>query len=255
MLVVTITQLVISQENGPLGEQRDRMSNTMDFRDFTEELIGSPTPPNPSAFLREIISASERHSNLLRDSIASNSNAQLRAEVDEFTESIHGNAEYVQEQLDEANFGTFDVPNGALNYNYGIKIFHVERIANDYTDDLTDEDMAILDDLKAPLSMFGSAREHIKTLYFEWSLINLSQLMLYASVPALLVAGTSMVFIGGSSFPNSTVGISDTIVVLGVAFTITLLPFFLLISYILRVATIAKRTLAIGPLILRESER
>jgi hypothetical protein len=254
-LVVTISQLVISQENGPLGEQRNRLSNTMDFRDFTEEMIGAPTPPNPSAFLREIISASERQSNMLRDSISGNQNAQLRAEVDAFTNSLNGNAEEVREQLDGASFGSFDVINAALNYNYGIKIFHVERIANDHADSLTDEDMEILDDLKASLSMFGPAREHIKTLYFEWSLINLSQMILYVSVPALLVAGSSMVFIGGSSFPNSTLGISDTILVLGAAFAITLLPFFLLVSYVLRVATIAKRTLAIGPLILRESER
>lgn len=254
-LVVTISQLVISQENGPLGEQRNRMSNTMDFRDFTEEMIGAPTPPNPSAFLSEIVSASERQANLLRDSIAGNSNAQLRAEVEEFTESVNGNAEEVKEQLDGASFGTFDVLNAALNYNYGIKIFHIERIANDHDDSLTDEDMTILDDLKASLSMFGPAREHIKTLYFEWALINLSQLILYVSVPALLVAGCSMVFVSGSSFPNSTLGISDTILVLGAALTFTLLPFLLLVSYILRVATVAKRTLAIGPLILRESER
>lgn len=49
----------------------------------------------------------------------------------------------------------------ALNYNYGIKIFQVERIANAHADSLTEEDMVILDDLKASLSMFGPAREHI----------------------------------------------------------------------------------------------
>ncbi|QLG47331.1 hypothetical protein [Natrinema halophilum] len=32
-------------------------------------------------------------------------------------------------------------------------------------------------------------------------------------------------------------------------------PFLLLIAFILRIATIAKRTLAIGPFILRESSR
>ena len=31
-LVVTIGQLIVSQENGPLGEQRQRMSATMDVR-------------------------------------------------------------------------------------------------------------------------------------------------------------------------------------------------------------------------------
>ncbi|MEM4781225.1 MAG: hypothetical protein QXG03_06670, partial [Halalkalicoccus sp.] len=133
--------------------------------------------------------------------------------------------------------------------------FHLERIANDHPESLGEEGIAILDDLKASLSMFGPAREHVKTLYFEWALIDLSQLILYVSVPALLVSGGMLAFFSSLSFPNATFGISHTIVAIGVAFTITLLPFFLLISYVLRVATAAKRTLAIGPLILRESER
>jgi hypothetical protein len=43
--------------------------------------------------------------------------------------------------------------------------------------------------------------------------------------------------------------------VVGGAFTITLVPFLLFVSYLLRILTVAKRTLAIGPLILRESQR
>ncbi|MDL5361404.1 hypothetical protein [Halalkalicoccus sp. NIPERK01] len=254
-LVVTISQLVISQENGPLGEQRERMSNTMDFREYTEEMIGLPSPADPSAFLREIVSLTERQAKLLRASIADNEDDQLRAEVDEYTESVIGNAEQVRDELRGASFGSFGVLNAALNYNYGIKIFHIERIANDHSDSLTEENVGLLDDLKSTLSMFGPAREHVKTLYFEWALIDLSQMILYTSVPALLVAGSMLGFYSGISFPNTTVGVSDSILIIGAAFTFTLLPFLLLISYIARIATVAKRTLAIGPLILRESER
>ncbi|WP_122090476.1 cytochrome P450 family protein [Halalkalicoccus subterraneus] len=254
-LIVTISQIVISQENGPLGDQRERMSNTMDFRDYTEEMIGSPSPADPSAFLRQIISATDRRAKTLRDAITDNGNDELRAEVDEFTESLIENAEEVRQELNGATFGSFEVLNAALNYNYGIKIFQVERIANDYPEDLTDEDMAVLDDLKSTLSMFGPAREHIKTLYFQWALMDLSQMILYTSVPGLLVAGSMLGFYSGISLTNSTFGISHTIVVVGAALTITLIPFLLLISYIARVATSAKRTLAMGPLVLRESQR
>ncbi|ADJ14818.1 hypothetical protein [Halalkalicoccus jeotgali] len=254
-LVVTISQIVISQENGPLGDQRTRMSNTMDYREYTEEMIGSPAPADPSAFLRQIIGATERRARLLRDSIAGNDDEQLRAEVDDFTESLIENAEEVRDELEGGSFGSFDVLNAALNYNYGIKIFQVERIANDHPEDLTDEDMSILDDLKSTLSMFGPAREHIKTLYFQWALMDLSQMILYTSVPALLVAGSMLGFFDGLSLPNTTFGVSNTILIVGAAFTVTLIPFLLLISYIARVATAAKRTLAIGPLVLRESQR
>ena len=254
-LVVTIGQLVISQENGPLGEQRIRMSNTMNVRDYTSELIDQPTPADPSAYLREIVVTVERQTEVLRDAITSNDNDRLRAEVEEFTDSVTGNAEEVKEELDGAEFGTFDVLFAALNFNYGWKIFQIERIADDHEESLDEEEQAVLDELRTTLSMFGPAREHIKTLYFEWALIDLSQLILYVSVPALIVAGSMLAFVDASSFSGTTFGLPSILLVVGGAFTVTTLPFLLLVSYISRVVTVAKRTLAIGPLILRDSQR
>ena len=254
-LVVTIGQLVLSQENGPLGEQRMRMSNTMNVREYTSELIDQPSPADPSAYLREIVNASERRATALRDALAGNDNDQLRAEIDEFTDSITGNAEEVRDELDGAKFGTFDVLFAALNYNYGWKIFQVERIMDDHEDSLSDEEEALLSELRTTLSMFGPAREHIKTLYFEWALIDLSQLILYVSVPALIVAAVMLSFVNGSSFPGTTFILPNVLLIVGGAFTVTTLPFLLLVSYISRIVTVAKRTLAIGPLILRDSQR
>ena len=254
-LVLTISQIVISQENGPLGDQRERMSNTMDFRDYTEELTGSPTPPDPSAFLRALILESKDHAEQLRESIADNDNDDLRGEVDEFTNSLIENADTVSSRLDGKSFGSFDVLSGALDYNYGWKVFQTERIADTYTDDLSAESFETLDELKTVLTMFGPAREHVKTLYFEWELISLSQMILYLSVPALIVAGFMTTFLGGSSLSGVVLGVSVLVWVTSISFVITCLPFLLLISYIARIATIAKRTLAIGPFILRDSQR
>jgi hypothetical protein len=103
--------------------------------------------------------------------------------------------------------------------------------------------------------MFGPAREHRKTPYFEWGTIELSQLIIYTALPALLVAGSMVAFVGAGSFPGSSLGVSDILWVTAAAFTVTLLPFFLFVSYVARIATVAKRTLAIGPLILRDSQR
>ena len=254
-LVLTISQIVISQENGPLGDQRERMSNTMDFRDYTEELTGSPTPADPSAFLRALILESKDRAEGLRESIADNDNDDLRGEVDEFTNSLIENADTVSGRLDGETFGSFDVLSGALDYNYGWKVFQTERIADDYTDELSAESFERLDELKTVLTMFGPAREHVKTLYFEWELISLSQMILYVSVPALIVAGFMTTFLGGSSLSGVFLGVSVLVWVTSIAFVLTCLPFLLLISYIARIATIAKRTLAIGPFILRDSQR
>ncbi len=254
-LVVTITQLVISQENGPLGDQRGRMSDAMDFRGFVSEMIGHTTPSDPSKFLQEILDTTERRANELRDAVSENGNSDLLDELDEFIDSLTGNADTVKEQLDGAKFGTFDVLFAALNFNYSWKIFHVERMRDEYGDDLSDDQHRKFEQLKTSLSMFGPAREHIKTLYFQWALIDLSQLILYAAIPALFVAGSMLAFVGSGTFTGTTLGFSDILLVVAGAFTVSLIPFMLLVSYILRIATVAKRTLAIGPLILRDSQR
>ncbi|MFC7216282.1 hypothetical protein ACFQO4_19675 [Saliphagus sp. GCM10025334] len=254
-LVVTIGQLVLSQENGPLGDQRERMASSMDFRDFTEELIGSPSPADPSEFLRQIIGVTAQRTTALRDSIGKNDDENLREEVDEFAESVTGNADTVRDQLEGAQFGSFDVLFAALNFNYSWKIFQVERLANEYEESLGEEEHSLLDDLKTALSLFGPAREHIKTLYFQWALINLSQLILYAAVPALAIAGIMIAIVDAGTFPGNTLGFDHIVLVVGGAFAVTLVPFMLFVSYVLRIVTIAKRTLAIEPLILRDSQR
>ncbi|WP_227380796.1 hypothetical protein [Haladaptatus halobius] len=254
-LVVTISQLVISQENGPLGDQHQRMSDAMDFREYLSEMLGHSTPADPSAFLQQLIGGAEQRTNDLREAIAKNGHDDLQNEIDEFTESLTGNAETVKDELEGAQFGTFDVLFAALDFNYSWKIFHVERMQSEYADDLTDEQDRLFERLKTSLSMFGPAREHIKTLYFQWALIDLSQLILYAAIPALFVAGAMLAFVGSGTFTGITLGVSDLLWVVAGAFTVTLIPFLLLVSYILRIATVAKRTLAIGPLILRNSQR
>jgi hypothetical protein len=254
-LVVTISQIVLSQENGPLGEQRVRMENSMDFRDFTAELVGSPSPADPAAFLQSLIDISQDRAEAVRDGLSDIENDQLQWEVDQFTESIIGNSEAVHDQIEDAQFGSFDVVFGTLNYNYGWKIFQVERLLNDHEEDLGQPENDLLNELKTALSMFGPAREHVKTLYFEWALTSLSQTIIYAAIPALAVASIMTVIGEAGTFPGSTFGVENIAVLIGAALTVSFYPFFLLLSYVSRIATLAKRTLAIEPLILRESQR
>jgi hypothetical protein len=253
-LVVTIGQLVLTQENGPLGDQHERMRNAMEVRDFTGELIGSPSPADPSAFLGEIIAVTERKSRSLRES-SGGTDDDLREEIDQFVETVVANAMSVQSQLDAAQFGSFEVLYAALDYDYSWKIFQVERIATEYEESLTERERTLLEELKTALSMFGPAREHVKTLYFQWALIDLSQLILYVAVPALAVAGVMLAVVDAGTFPGTTFGVDHVVVVVGGAFAVTLLPFMLLVSYVLRILTVAKQTLAIEPLILRDSGR
>ena len=260
-LVVTIGQLVLTQENGPLGDQRERMDDTLAVRDDIADLTDGPTPTDPAAFLDAILGAAAGHAQYLRDSVDGGgddgdgpSRDALRAEVDDLVTGLTENADAVRGQLDGAEFGSFDVVFAALNFDYGPKIGQIERIAAEHDEALTDDERGRLGELKATVSLFGPAREHVKTLYFQWALIDLSRLILYAAVPALVVGGLMLTAVDAGTFPGRTLGVDHVTLVVGAAFAVTLFPFSLFVSYLLRVLTIAKRTLAIGPLVLRDSE-
>ncbi|GAA5060441.1 hypothetical protein ACFFQF_23965 [Haladaptatus pallidirubidus] len=254
-LVVTISQLVLSEENGPLGDQRKRMSDAMDFRTYTKDLFNSVVPADPSKFLGQLVNETERRAEVLDRLIGESDDEELIRQVSEFVDSLHGNAKEVQDELEGSQFGTFDVLFSALNFNYGWKIYQVERMVDEFADSLSDNQQLAFDDLETALAMFGPAREHIKTLYFQWALVNLSQYILYAAIPALIVSGGMLTFVGAETFSGTFLSIPIITWVVSGAFTVTLIPFLLFTSYILRIAPVAKRTLAIGPLILRESQR
>ncbi len=254
-LTVTIGQVVLSQENGPLGDQHRRMTDAMAVRSYVGEVIGKPSPADPSAFLRELVVACEARARDLRDAASGSADRRFAQDADELAASIIGNAETVEGQLTGLSFGSFDVISAALDFNYGRKIYAVEQLVAEHADVLEEAERERLDELKAALSMFAPAREHVKTLYFQWELINLSRQILYIAVPALVVAGVMVAVVEPATVPGRPLGVDGILWLVGGAFTFTLLPFLLLVSYISRLVTLAKQTLAVEPLILQASEQ
>ena len=183
-----------------------------------------------------------------------NDDDRLRERVDGLVDSIEGNADAVTGRLADAQFGTFGVLAAALDYNYSWKVYEARRIRN--THDLSEEADRALDRLTEALTFFGPAREHFKTLYFQWEIVNLSRAILYAAVPALLVSVGMILFVDDpGTVTGTTLGVGNLLWVVSGAVALALVPFMLLLSYVLRIATVAKRTLAIGPFVLRESDR
>lgn len=252
-LVVTISQVVLAQELGPLGDQRERMDGERSFREDVEEFLGTASPPEPNAFLRVLVELSSDKAERLGDIVA-NSDDELRADVQQYVENLAANAEVVNEQLRDVQFGNFAIMQAALDYNYSWHIYELRRIRKEHADALTDEQQAVLDELHAVLQFFAPAREHIKSLYFEADLVNLSRQILYLGLPALALAAGMGFFADAGMFPGATLGIDNVTWIVSGAFTITSLPLLLLAAYIFRLTTLAKRTLSIGPSILRPSE-
>ncbi|MFB6109550.1 MAG: hypothetical protein ABEJ60_01575, partial [Halodesulfurarchaeum sp.] len=118
-LVLTLSQLVLSQEQGPVGDQRERMRGAMEFRSDVEELIEeSVSPAQPSAFLRSLVKLTKRRAEGVKEAIEDIDDAELNEQVELFIENVRENADTVRNNLEGSQFGEFDVVFSALNYNY-----------------------------------------------------------------------------------------------------------------------------------------
>jgi hypothetical protein len=250
-LVVTLNQLVLSQELGAVGDQRDRMEGAMQFRQDVAAAIEAPlSPAQPARFLRALVAVAGARATDLREAVSATADDDLATDIEVLTTSVIENADKVSEGLTDARFGTFDVLSAALNFDYSWKLFTARRIRAQHGATLDDESAAALDALIDVLELFGPAREHFKTLYFQWDLITLSRRMFVAAIPALLVSGGMILFFDAARYDLVLFGFQTLVVVLSGATTVSVAPFFILLAYVVRIATVAKHTLSIGPFIL-----
>ena len=254
-LVVTISLVVLSQEFGPLGEQRERMSGSMGFRADVEDIFDAASPPEPNDFLRALVENTSEKAEALEDAVEDTEDDDILEAVSQLAGDIHDNANVVSEQLEDRAFGEYTVVKAALDYNYSWKIFQARRIQDQYQDDMDPETVRKLIDLIDILGFYGPAREHIKTLYFQWQLVDLSRGMLYLSVPALAITSALAMYLAPTSFPGTFLGIDNLVWIVSAGMAAGAMPFLFLTSFILRLVTITKRTLAIGPFILRSADR
>ncbi|WP_246998572.1 hypothetical protein [Halosolutus gelatinilyticus] len=255
-LVLTFNQLVLSRELGPLGEQRENMADSMQFREDVEDAIDREmSPPEPSIFLRGLVEATGEKGRELLASLEAETDEDARDDVADYAESVVSDADRVAEDLKGEQFGRFDVVQAALEYNYSWKIYTGRRVRTRHADVLSDETRETLDDLIEILGFFGPAREHFKTLYFRWEIINISRALIYISLPALAVAAYMILIFETGDVAGSIAGIDTGLLAVGAGFAVGITPFAIFLSYILRIVTVAKWTLAIGPFILRETDR
>ncbi|SFR61782.1 hypothetical protein [Halogeometricum limi] len=249
-LVVSINQLVLSQEIGSLGTQRNRMDVTMDFYQNTDELLGTTTPSEPNVLLKKLIDVCVERARALREAVAGNDSDELRSRVDTYVDDLEENADTALDELEGAEFGVFEVVSPALDFNYAQKMHDIRRLGENYEDEIDGEERAAFREMLEAVTMYGPVREYVKVLYIQWALVRLSRAILYASVPALVVAGGVVVFVDATTFPGVLFGIDHVLWVVSAAFTLSVLPFLVFIAYVLRLATLAKQTLTVGSLIL-----
>jgi len=252
-LVVSINQLVLSQELGSVGEQQSQLEESLEFRStVASQLDTSVSPTEPAAFLSSLLGRMQELGETLGNEEFGETGRT--AELSAFGSEVARDAASVGTRLESGEFGTFQVVDTALDFNYSAKLAMARRLRIENEQRLSEEADETLTQLHESLALYGTAREHFKTLYFQWELIDLSRALVYAAVPALTVAvAVTLFYRGPGSVPGVTAGVDNALFCITLATLVAITPFMVLISYILRIGTVAKRTLAIGPFVLRET--
>jgi hypothetical protein len=254
-IVVTIDQVVLSQQLGPLGDQRSRLTESIDFRREAESLLGDTAPAEPAALLRALLGASDEAAEELRDAIVDGDNPEgAREEVERFLADHRADAAAVRERLADERYLHFDALRAVLEYRYEWRVHEALRIRRRFDGRLDDRSEEALAELVRALRLFGPAREHARGLHFQSQLVYLSRVILAAAVPALAVALAVVIFLDAGDIPGTTLGVSNLLLAVSGAATVAVCPFFVLVSYVFRIVTITGRTLATGPFLLHETD-
>ena len=254
-IVVSINSIVLSEELGSIGNQRERINESLRFRKDIEEMIdANVSPAKPAAFLRIIIETIQSDAIQFRKLTERSNDEQFIDEVDKVVGNIIQDTDQADDILEGATFGTFDVLKVGLDYNYSWQIYAIRHLQTNYADTLSDEENEAIDDLLDTLSFFATGREYFKSLYFKRELSDLSSGLLYVSLPTILYTSYVLLALDANLLPDvSILGISPLLVYVSMAYTIALAPFVVLTSFVLRAATVAKRTVASGPFILQHN--
>jgi hypothetical protein len=248
-LVLTLNQLVLSQELGAVGDQRERMEGALGFREDAADALGDPvSPTEPSAFLLALVDLAADRARAVRDAVD-----EPDDELETLLDSTEENADQITDELEDATFGEFDVVSAALDFNYSWKLYAARRALAELDDD--DPAADPLEDLTEALRLFGPAREHFKTLYFQSELTALSRSVLAAALPSLVVTVAALTFVDVPKLSGSVLGVPTTAIAVSAVVAVAVAPFVILLAYVLRIATVTGRTLSIGPFILRRTDR
>lgn len=254
-LTLTIGQLILSEEMGDLGEQRSRMQDEIQFRKDVQTSMDVGVPPaTPTGFLRTLLLGANQDATALSEQVAEEPDSEAAAEIGELAELVADHSDRIMDDLDDAEFGTFETLSAVLDFNYSWKTRTARRLRGRHEGELSAETDRLLDELVKNLSLFGPARQYFKLLYYQHELIDVSRVLLYTAMPALGLTTFMGFAFDVAPFTGSVAGLDSAFVLVSFVIVLSLFPFALLLSFVLRMVTVSQRTLTIGPFILREEE-
>jgi hypothetical protein len=172
-------------------------------------------------------------------------------EMLEYTEDIMQTVESLDSSLDGLNDQQFSALWEGMEVDYGTHLNRSDMFTLKYEEEFSEPYRETFDELVKAFQLFAMGKEYFKTLYYTREVSKLSRVLLGISLPTIVFVASSTLAIEANLLPEFWVlGLPPLLTFVSFVFTVSLAPFAVLSAYMLRVATVSKRTAAAGPFTL-----
>ncbi|WP_224447906.1 hypothetical protein [Haloprofundus salilacus] len=251
-VVLSINQLILSRVFGSPSSLSEQLDGNLEFRRSVEEIADSPGSPNePGPFLAFIGETLQREAGSFQERLAGE-DGELADEFEEYTTNLVEYGDHLTEARSDDS--TVDVLLICLGSEYAQYLDQTREFENRHGERLSDGAAEQLDDILGLLKAVATVRQFFKTLAIQQDLARLSRRLIYLGVAALLVVYCfAQVYKSPSSLSPTLTAPTLRWVSSAVA-AVVFAPVALLVSYLLRVATLTLYTVSVGSFVPPEEQ-
>ena len=247
-IVIGVNQLALARLFGAPGTPdsiRGKFDSLRKFRSNVEAMAPdvAVAPTKPAQFLSVVVRIIEERICAVHEAVADDSNPRLRREVDEYLRAVLEEAEGVSDRLRGEDSSLFELLVGLMRGDFSELINDARRIRVTRSEGLSATAEESLGELAEALVAADVLREYFKIIYFQQELAKLSRLLAYSGIAAVLTSILTVMIYSGESTQGNGIGF---LLLIGLSLTIAFTPFAVLFAYVLRIATIVRRTAAPG---------
>lgn len=235
-IVVSINSIVLSHDITSVENQEDRIHAAIGFQESLGKLSESGSnPSDPSTFLRTMSKFIDERADALTADL-DGVEQELAEEIQEYSSDISDAAGRLG-AVDETSGAEFVFLWKGMDFDYGP---YIERSRTLDASDATSESF---EELIEAFELFAIGKEYFKTLYYTSEVSKLSQTLLIITLPAILFNASTILAIDQGIFPDIWLfGLPPLQTFVALAFTISIAPYLVLTSYMLRLSTVSRIT-------------
>jgi len=254
-IVISINQLILSQEFGTPAELQDEIEEIREYRREAEETADIEISPIRVEDFFEFLVRSVRESALeLREAVggAGDGTPELEEEIRRYVETLVTETDRTEESTGEPPTEAFDALIVIMAIDFTRHLNAARRLRAVHGDSLSVDATESLDELVKLIEFVGVFRQYLESLYLQRELALLSRRLLYLGLPAI-AAPLLMTWVYGQQ-GGAAVDHLALQVLTPLSAVVALAPLTFFFAYVVRLATVIRRTATLMPFKSRANE-